>query len=78
MSRRLSVVALASLAGLVVTIVLYSRYPLPATFSSPTDVGIWISIALLALGLVCFLTLLISGLLTILNWFGGRARDRGE
>ncbi len=78
MSRRLGVVALASLAGLVVTIGLYSRYPLPASFDSPSDPGIWISIALLALGLVCFLALLISGLITILNWIGGRARDRGD
>lgn len=71
--------AIASLGGLVVTIVLYTFYPLPAGGAGWQASTIWLPLLLLGVGLVCFIILLISGLIVLLNWGSDRSgRDQRE
>ncbi len=74
----MSWVAVASLAALLLSITAYSYDPLPSSWAGTNwqTPGVWLSIAVLAIGLVCFVVFLISGLITILNWGVDRPRDR--
>lgn len=67
-----------SLAGVTVCIILYSFYPLPSSANPWTDADLWLSIVLLIAGLVCFIVLLISGLITLLNWNSDAKESRGR
>ena len=73
-----SLVAIGSLAGFVIAVIAYSFDPLPGTWtpSTWTDPGVWLAIAILGAGLVCFVVGLISGLIEILNWGTDRPRGR--
>ncbi len=76
--RRLLVVAIASLFGLIVVAALYGRYPLPSGAFDLASTAFWASLALLAIGLACFLALLVSGLILLLNWGADRQNARNE
>lgn len=71
---RLGIVAIGSLAGFVACVVAYSFDPLPAAWDAATWVspGVWLSVALLGLGLVLFVICLVSGLVSLLNWGADR------
>lgn len=79
--KSLGFVATVSLVGLMASIVAYSFVPLPSSwgFGSLGNPTLWLSVAILAIALVCFLALLISGLTIVLNWGadGPRGRNRG-
>ncbi|MFZ0699691.1 MAG: hypothetical protein WAN74_05835 [Thermoplasmata archaeon] len=76
--RALALVAIGSLAGFIGCIAADSFVPLPGTWTASTweSPGVWLSIAILAVGLVCFVVCLISGLISVLNW--GTERPRGR
>ncbi len=76
--RRLIAVAISSLIGLVVVAVLYGRYPLPSGDFALTSVALYASLALLAVGLLCFISLLVSGLILLMNWGAERQNSRDE
>ncbi len=78
--RGLTAAAIGSLIGVVASIVLYSYYPLPSTDLAWQDPALWVSVLLLVVGLVCFVILLISGLITLLNWHADaeRAHKKGR
>lgn len=73
---RLAWVALGSLLGLILTITLYGYYPFPAAGSAWQGPTVGISFLLVAVGMVCFLLLLVSGLILLLNW-GAERRGPG-
>ena len=73
----MGVIAIASFAGLITTVVLYAYFPLPNPLPSWTSAAFWGYLVLLAAGLVCFLGLLVSGLILLLN-LGDSRRGRGE
>jgi hypothetical protein len=76
----MSLIAVGSLAGLIVSVVAYSFYPLPATWAQGSwgSAGTWLSIAILAVGLVCFVAFIITGLVTVLNWRSDGPSNRGR
>ena len=76
--RRLIAVAAASLIGLVAAVILYGRYPLSAGTFDLTSLAFYASLVLLVVGLLCFIALLISGLILLLNWGAGRQNARDE
>ncbi|MGI0054407.1 MAG: hypothetical protein ACREB9_08475 [Thermoplasmata archaeon] len=74
--RRLTLAAILSLAGLVLAIGLYSIDPLPAGGIPWEDPSVYGSLALLVVGLLCFLVALPTGLITVLNWNSDRGSER--
>ncbi len=76
--RRLIAVAAASLIGLIAVVILYGRYPLPTGTFDLTSLAFYASLVLLVVGLLCFIALLISGLILLLNWGAGRQNARDE
>jgi uncharacterized membrane protein len=74
----MSWVAVGSLAALLLSMTAYSYDPLPGSWAGTNwqTPGLWLSMTILAIGLVCFVVCLISGLITILNWGVDRPRDR--
>lgn len=74
--RALVVGAVTSLAGLAATVVLYSFYPLPSSGTAWTSPGLWLSVGLLAIGLACFVVLVVTGLILVLNWNAAPRRTR--
>ena len=63
-----TIAAWGSLAGFVTSLVLYSYLPLPSSAIPWGTVGPWISVVLVVAGLVCFVVLLVTGSITLLNW----------
>ncbi len=76
--RRLIAVAATSLIGLIVAVILYGRYPLPTGTFDLISLAFYASLALLVVGLLCFIALLISGLILLLNWGARRQNARDE
>jgi hypothetical protein len=76
--ERVSYVALGALAGLVASMLLYPRTPLPATSASWTLQDLWAPVLVLLLGLSCFVVLLPTGLISLLNWIDRRSERKGE
>lgn len=76
--RALFWVVVGSLAGFILAIFAYSFEPLPSAWTSSSweNPGLWLSIAILGGGLVCFVIFLISGLISVLNWGADRPGDR--
>lgn len=73
--RGMALAALASLVGLVVCVALYLLDPLPMNGFAWQDPSAWIPVLLLVMGLSCFILLLVSGLVTILNWTSDRPSE---
>ncbi len=65
--QRMTLAALASLVGFAVSIVLYSYFPFPRDGTRWEDPELWVSLLLLIVGLVSFVVLLVTGLITVLN-----------
>ncbi len=65
--QRMTLAALASLVGFAVSIVLYSYFPFPGDGTRWEDPELWVSLLLLIVGLVSFVVLLVTGLITVLN-----------
>lgn len=76
--KGMAATALASLAGLVACLVVYLYYPLPTSSFDWQDPHAWLPVLLLTVGLICFILLLISGLVTILNWASDRPSESGH
>lgn len=76
--KALTWVAIVSFVGLVLSILAYSVDPLPSRWdaSSWASASLWLSVALLGIGLVCFVGFLIAGLISVLNWGADRPPER--
>jgi len=59
--------AIASLAGFVGSIALYTTLPYAKTGVFLNAPGSWLSVALVGAGLVCFVVFLVTGLITFFN-----------
>jgi len=59
--------AIASLAGFVGSIALYTILPFAKTGVSVSAPGSWLSVVLVGAGLVCFVVFLVTGLITFFN-----------
>ncbi|NNN17729.1 MAG: hypothetical protein HKL79_05155 [Thermoplasmata archaeon] len=76
--RGLSLVAIGSLGGFILCVIVYSFDPVPGSWTSSTwtNPGVWLAIVILGAGLVCFVVGLIAGLISVLNWGTDRPRGR--
>lgn len=59
--------AALSLGGLVLSLLLYSYFPLPATDATWDLETLWRPILLLGIGLTSFVVLLVTGMVVLLN-----------
>jgi hypothetical protein len=59
--------AIASFAGFVVSMVLYTTIPFAKTGVSWQTPASWLSVVLVGAGLVCFVVFLVTGLITFFN-----------
>jgi len=75
--EKLTWVALGSLAGFAASVVLYPRFPLPPNGTTWTLDNTWGPVAVLLIGLSCFVVLLPTGMIALLNWIDRRS-DRKD
>ena len=59
--------AIVSFVGFAASIVIYALFPFAKTGVSWQDPASWSSVVLLAVGLICFVVFLVTGLITFFN-----------